>query len=102
MTWAKKWFSFHVDWLEVVVDSATSGSKNGSSLLVPRGTLSGKILRWLAVVARTGGRSSWMLQKVAATAEWMRFTGTLPIALHGALSAALAAAVRSGMDAGLG
>ena len=43
-----------------------------------------------------------MVRKVAATAEWMRFTGTLPIALHGALSAALAAAVRSGMDAGLG
>ena len=44
-----------------------------------------------------------MVRKVAATVEWMRFTDTLPITLHGALSAALAVAVRSSLDAaGLG
>ena len=36
------------------MDSVTSGSKNGSSLPVLRGTLSGKILSWLGVVAITG------------------------------------------------
>ena len=25
ITWAKKWFSSHVNWLEVVVDSAIGG-----------------------------------------------------------------------------
>ena len=33
------------------MDSVTSGSKNGSSLPVLRGTLSGKILRWLGIVS---------------------------------------------------
>ena len=91
------------------MDSVTSGSKNSSSLPVLRGTLSGQILRWLGVVARTGSRSSWVLQKVAAKmVPGLRRGGrgslpdTLAIALHGALSAALAAAVRSGLDAGLG
>ena len=40
------WFASSVDWLEVVVDSVTSGSTNGSSLPGLRGTLSRQILRW--------------------------------------------------------
>ena len=70
------------------MDSVTSGSKNSSSLPVLRGTLSGKIISWLGVVADLchwkAPRVSWLpeLGELIHLYGWLRLLTEL-IHLYG-------------------
>ena len=70
------------NWLEVVVDSVKSGSKNGSSLPVLRGTMPGQIINWLGVVAdlchwEASLVSCWAMEEMSCAVGWRRMHGRL-------------------------
>ena len=70
------------NWLEVVVDSVKSGSKNGSSLPVLRGTMPGQIINWRGVVAdlchwEASLVSCWAMEEMSCAVGWRRMHGRL-------------------------
>ena len=70
-----------LNWLGIVVDSVKGGSKNGSSLPVLRGTMSGKIINWLGVVGILYRTEKWRFSMAKLKHQLVRWVSLMDMIL---------------------